>query len=128
MDQLDIDFKEAISMSSRLMTNNLKRQAPYKTGALRNSVRVNGTYNGTSLDFTISSLKYGVFLDRGTGLLRSKSKTRKPWNPKPGSGIGKGGIKPRWWMTLEKSVFEGMRKRVAKAAGKFIVIKVFRNK
>ena len=121
----DIDLTEAISLSSRLMTANLKRQAPYKTGALRNSVKVRGTYDGNSLSFTISSLKYGVFLDRGTGPFRSRS--RKSWNPRPGSGVGKGGIKPRWWMTLEKSVFEGMRKRVAKAAGKFIVIKIFRN-
>jgi len=120
----DIDFKEAINMASRMMTANLRKQVPVKTGTLRNSVSVKGSYDGTTLSFKVGSLKYGVYLDSGTG--RYKTKQRKQWNPRP--GVGKGGIKPRFWMTFEKAVFESMRKRVAKAVGNFIVMKVFRNK
>ena len=43
--------------------------------------------------------RYGIFLDSGTGPYRLPSKTA-PFNRTPKSGVGKGGIFPRYWTNL----------------------------
>lgn len=112
------EFDQAISMSARLMAANLRRQAPVDTGALRRSIKVQGRMTGDRINFSITYLAYGKFTDMGTG--RYHTRTRRSWNPRPGRG--RGGIKPRFWLTLERAVYENLQRRIAKATGKFIII------
>jgi len=117
--QNDIDLTSAINMAARLIAANLRRQAPVATGALKRSIRVSGSYTGDSIQFRYSYLYYGKFVDKGTGPygVRGKGKTGQ-WNPNPGKGIG--GIRPRFWTSLEDSVKKQVKKQVAKAIGQYI--------
>lgn len=111
-------FTQAIATSARLMQANLKRQAPFDTGVLHKSIKVRGTMVGDRVEFNVSYAEHGIYTDLGTG--RYRTRTRKTWNPRPGKG--KGGIKPRFWLTFSKTVYDNMRRRIAAATGKFIIV------
>jgi len=112
------EFDQAISYGARLLQANLKRQAPVDTGALQKSIKVRGRMVGDRINFNVEYLGYGKFTDMGTGPYRASA--RKTWNPRPGKG--RGGIKPRFWLTFNRAVYDQVRKRIAQAVGKFIVL------
>jgi len=121
---LDPDIRRAASTAARLTTTKLKSQAPVKTGALRNSVRTQVIPRGDAFTLQISYLPYGKFLDLGTGPYRTRPTNRRAWNPKPGKG--KGGIKPRFWTTLDRVWRRENFDRLFQAAVKKIVVNTFR--
>jgi hypothetical protein len=120
----DINLQEAISMGARIISANLKRQAPVKTGALSRSITVRGYFDGKSLKFSSDYLRYGIFTDLGTG--RYRSKRRMGWTPNP--GVGKKGIRPRYWTTLERSVSVNIKKTVTKIIKDYIKFQLTRKK
>lgn len=121
MDEFESKIKSTLNMASRLIQANLKRQAPVDTGALKKSIKVRGTYTGNSIQFKYDYLYYGKFVDKGTGLERYKKPgLTPPWNPKPGKG--EGGIRPRFWTTLDKSIRSVVRKQINKIIKESILI------
>jgi hypothetical protein len=129
----DLDFSQALNTASRLITANLKRQVPVGKGtkkkpggALKRSIKVKGTFTGESIQFRYSYLKYGVWVDKGTGIYGVYGKGKRgQWNPNPAEG--KKGIRPRFWTTLEDSTRMRIKKIIAKVIGQYIRIQ-FRKK
>lgn len=115
----DLDLNQPINMAARLIAANLRRQAPVDTGALKRSIRVTGTFTGKSIQFRYDYLYYGKFLDKGTGPygVRGKGK-RGQWDPNPGKG--RGGIKPRFWTSLEDSTKIRVKKIISNVIKQYI--------
>jgi hypothetical protein len=97
--------------SAEIIERELTQQSPYKTGALRKSIKVVPVITDDGVRFTADYKKYGVYVDRGTGPY--KSRRRGAWNPSPGKG--KGGIKPRFWTTISRQVQVRVKDLISKA-------------
>ncbi len=121
---LDPDIRRAATTAARLTTTKLKSQAPVKTGALRDSVRTRVAVKGDNFSLIITYKPYGLYTDLGTGPYKTSPKNRRGWNPKPGKG--KGGIKPRFWTTLDKVWREDNFNKLFRTAFKKIVVNTFR--
>lgn len=122
MAKFDEILTPATNMVSRIMSAQLRRQAPVDTGALKRSIHVKAIRTNNSVQFVTDYLPYGVYTDMGTGPY--KTTKRGEWNPKPGKG--KGGIKPRFWTSPSKTVVKDIRKIMAKAMGQYIKITLTR--
>jgi hypothetical protein len=118
----ELNLSEAISMGARVMQANLRRQAPIKTGNLKRSITVRGTYDGKTLKFISDYLYYGKFTDLGTGPY--KANKRGAWNPKP--GLGRGGIRPRFWTTIDRAVQASLKNTIAKIVKEHIKFQLSR--
>lgn len=94
---MDISLKPVLPTIQKMIQDKLRLQAPVKTGTLKASVSVRATEGPDGLEVRTGFLKYGIFLDSGTGPYRLPSRT-SPFNRNPGKG--KGGIKPRYWTNL----------------------------
>ena len=116
----ELNLSQALNTAARLIEANLKRQAPVDTGALKRSIKVKANYTGESIQFRYDYLYYGVYVDKGTGPYGVYGKGNKPgqWNPRPGKG--KGGIKPRFWTSLQDSTKIRIKKIIAKVIGEYI--------
>lgn len=109
MAQFDEVLTPATNMASRLVSAQLRRQAPVKTGALKRSVHVTANRDGETVVFLADYLPYGVFTDLGTKSYLTEDSNRGPWNPNPGKPEqGKKGIKPRFWNSLSESVWQSI--------------------
>ena len=108
MARFDQILTPATNMASRLISLQLRRQAPVDTGRLKRSVHVKVRREGESGEYTFTFeaeyLGYGIFTDLGTGPYGVTESAREEWNPSPGKG--KGGIKPRFWNSLSESVMK----------------------
>lgn len=114
------DLRETYNKIARRLEQILQLQAPVDTGRLRKSIAV--TYDKKG--FVIyDPTGYGFYTHAGTGR-ESASKGSNPesvydalgdrtWNPNP--GVGKGGIKPRFWMNFSESVYEMINTELEKA-------------
>lgn len=95
------ELKPAFDKASRIILAELKQQAPVSKsgknkGELKRSIVVKPVFVSTSnLGFEITGDQYGSYLDMGTGTYAAKK--RGPFDKNPGPG--KGGIKPRFWLT-----------------------------
>ena len=98
---MEPEIVRSASLAARLMETKLRSQAPVKTGALRDSVKVVPRFTEKSVLLDVVSLNYGKYTDLGTGPYRTPPSKRRNWNPRPGKG--KGGIKPRFWTSLTRS-------------------------
>jgi hypothetical protein len=105
------ELTKAANMAARIMTQELKRQSPRKTGALSKSIKVQVRVTDDKVTYVTDHLRYGIYLDRGTGPYYTKVKAE--WNPKPGKG--KGGIKPRHWKTISSTARKTMTDLILKA-------------
>ena len=116
----DLELSGPLNMAARLIEANLKRQAPVDTGALKRSIKVKANYTGESVQFRYSYNTYGVFVDKGTRPYGVYGKGRKPgpWNPNPGKG--EGGIKPRFWTSLENSTKIRVKRIISKVINQYI--------
>lgn len=112
--QRDLNLDKAISMGARLISANLRNQAPSRE--LKRSIRVQGMFDGNSLRFSSNYLYYGKFLDLGTGTY--KTRKRGDWNPAPGKG--RKGIRPRFWTTIERTVQNNLKRIVSKIVRDYI--------
>jgi hypothetical protein len=97
----ELTLKPVLNTISKIMQDQLRRQAPVATGALQKSVTVRAVESKDGVQMVTGYLNYGVFTDSGTGRYR-KPNPNATWNPRPGKG--KGGIKPRYWTNLNKAV------------------------
>lgn len=111
----NLDTNKIINQVCKLIRLNLVKQVPVVSGKLRASIKVSGKVTADGITFSSTYLGYGVYLDKGTGPY--KSKIRGEWNPKPGKG--KGGIKPRYWTTLEESTRKSIREIAVDAIKKW---------
>lgn len=121
-DTLEIDVNEAINMAVRLTRDNLIRQVPVKTGALRDSIQVSGGVKKNQLTINSDYLFYGKFVDQGTGPYATKK--RLTWRPRPGRG--RKGIRPRYWTTLEKSTRLEIKRIFERVIAQQIRVKLIR--
>jgi hypothetical protein len=119
MAEEDLNFSQALSMASREITALLKRQVPVDTGELKRSISVKGNFTGESIQFRYGYLKYGVYVDKGTGpyAVRGKGKSGD-WNPRPGKG--RGGIRPRFWTSLNPATRNRIKRVIARVTAQFI--------
>lgn len=108
MAKFDQILTPATNMASRLISAQLRRQAPVKTGRLKRSIHINvireggdGNYRFTFME---EYLGYGIFTDLGTGPYGVAEEARGEWDPNPGKG--KGGIRPRFWNSLSEAVMK----------------------
>ena len=113
------EYKRAAYDAVRIIERIITSQAPVKTGALKNSIRVQPKFRNDRVSLDFYYLEYGRYVDLGTGRYRTSPSKRRNWNPKPGKG--KGGIKPRFWTTLKKDVRREVNKLFAKYSFKFFV-------
>lgn len=115
---LEPEIKKAMGDAARVIESLLKFQAPKKTGSLAKSVKVVGqeTKSG-NVSFQSNYNRYGRFLDWGT-LAESAYPNRGRWNPRPGKG--RGGIKPRFWTTINAATRERVKQIMAAATSKVI--------
>lgn len=113
------EFKRAAYDAIRIIERIITAQAPVKTGALRNSIRIQPGFKNDNVNLDFYYLEYGKYLDLGTGRYRTRPSRRRNWNPRPGKG--KGGIKPRFWTTLKKEVRREINRLFAKYSFKFFV-------
>jgi hypothetical protein len=123
----DLELSGPLNMAARLIEANLKRQAPVGKGtkkkpggALKRSIKVKANYTGESVQFRYSYLYYGVYVDKGTRPYGVYGKGSKPgpWNPNPGKG--EGGIKPRFWTSLENSTKIRVKRIISRVIGQYI--------
>jgi hypothetical protein len=87
--------KQANSIA-RLLEAELNKQKPFSK-----TVRVRAIVKSNAIDFVYSYPVYGKFLDLGTERYRVDEAQRGAFSRSPGKGIG--GIKPRFWMTINES-------------------------
>jgi hypothetical protein len=108
MARFDQILTPATNMVSRMISNQLRRQAPVDTGRLKRSIHVTVRREGGDGDYTFTFEAeyngYGIYTDLGTGPYGVTESAREEWNPNPGKG--KGGIKPRFWNSLSESVMK----------------------
>jgi hypothetical protein len=118
---MKIDLRPTYNRISRKLEAILRYQAPVDTGHLRNSIMVGYDEHGIII---YDPTSYGMYLHRGTGDERDSASStndattyynllRNRWNPNPGEG--KGGIKPRYWMNFEDSIYEMIDQEIEKA-------------
>jgi len=122
MAKFDEILTPATNMASRLISLQLRRQAPVKSGALKRSIHVNvereDLGDNISFTFTTEYLGYGIFTDLGTRPYGVSPEQRGEWNPNPGKG--KGGIKPRFWNSISESVWQPIEDMLADAIAQSI--------
>jgi len=120
-----IDLKPAMKLMERVIQAALRYQAPVKTGALQKSVKVRAVETPDGIIFIPTFLKYGTYLNEGTGRYKVKDTTGRPWNPSPGKG--KMGIKPRFWLNTQEKTKQVVNQILAREVAKQIK-KEFRTK
>lgn len=125
------EITKILGEASRLIQDVLEAQAPVakiRGGTLRDSVRViGGEGKSGNIIFKSSYKDYGVFLDYGTGPFDTYPR-RGPFSGDPGSGVGEGGIRPRYWTSLDSSVKLRVRQIVKTATEQMIRIELKRVK
>lgn len=116
----DPEITKAMGDAARLIQELLRSQAPVKTGTLRDSVRVRGEEGKSgNIVFRSTYKDYGVYLDYGTGPFNTYPQ-RSAYRRNPGSGVGQGGIKPRFWTSLDESTRLRVRDIMKKATEQII--------
>lgn len=115
---IEPEIKKAMGDAARLIETLLKSQAPKKTGALAKSVQITPkeTPKG-NIVFQSNYNRYGRFLDWGT-LAESAYPNRGKWNPRPGKGTG--GIKPRFWTTINAATKQRIKQIMTAATAKVL--------
>jgi len=116
----DPEITKAMGDAARVIQELLRSQAPVKTGTLRDSVRVVGQEGKSgNIVFKSTYKDYGVYLDYGTGPFNTYPQ-RGAYRRNPGSGVGQGGIKPRFWTSLDESTRLRVRDIMKKATEQII--------
>lgn len=113
---MEININQALEMGARVLESRLKFQAPVDTGALKRSVKVNASLTADGFRYEVNYLKYGKFLDLGTGRYFRGEEPKAKWKPNPGKG--KGGIKPRYWTNLPVSWYTRINRIIEKELAK----------
>jgi len=102
----------AAQVASRLIEEELRSQAPGRK--IGPGLSVSPVIERDAIDFVVTfadGVKYGIFLDRGTGRYRAGETEVGRWNPNPGKGTG--GIIPRFFTVISN----GTQERIAQILG-----------
>lgn len=118
MARFDKYLTPATNMASRLVSLQLRRQSPVKTGRLRKSIHIRANRTDEGVTFVATYLDYGTFTDTGTGPYGVQDSDRRSWDPIPGKG--KGGIKPRFWLSLDDIFLDNINDMLAEAVERAI--------
>lgn len=113
----ELTLKPVLTMISRIMQDELRRQVPVDTGKLQKSITVRAIETDDGIQMVTGYLTYGRFLDSGTGRYRKPNPNAR-WNPKPGKG--RMGIKPRYWTNLNKATTAKIAKIIQRELAKQI--------
>ena len=97
---MELTLKPILPTITKMVLDQLRQQAPVKTGALQRSVTVQAVEDGDGFQIKTGFLTYGIFLDSGTKNYYNPNPTA-PWRKSPPKG--KGGIPPRYWTNLGQS-------------------------
>ena len=121
----DPEIKRAMAEAARIIETLLKSQAgKMKASSLAASIEVVPREKANRVTFTVDSIYYGKYLDMGT--MDERANRRGAFDPNPGVGVG--GIKPRFWTTInaatririkkimEQAVKTVIRRQLSKAA------------
>jgi len=95
----------AARTAAAIIEEELKLQAP--SNKIGSGLTVYPVIEEDAIDFVVvfaDGVKYGIFLDRGTGRYRAGETEVGRWNPNPGKG--KGGIIPRFFTVISDSAQE----------------------
>jgi hypothetical protein len=90
---MEKELRKQLSMIARMLEMELNKQKPFK-----DRVRVTPKVSGDKIEFVYYFPSFGRYLDLGTEQYRVSEMDRGPFNRSPGKG--KGGIKPRFWMSI----------------------------
>ncbi len=113
----DPELARAMAETARVIETLLKGQATkMKASGLAKSIEVVSKDKGGKVSFTVDSIYYGKFLDMGT--MKERARRRGPFDPNPGVGVG--GIKPRFWSTVNTATRLRIKKIMEKAVKTFI--------
>lgn len=113
-----LDLKPTLNLIERIIKTALRAQAPVKTGALQKSVQVKAVLSEDGVKFTPTFLRYGTYLNQGTGRYKVKETKGRPFNPNPGKGTM--GIKPRFWLNIQATTMQAVNKILYKEIAKQI--------
>jgi hypothetical protein len=81
-------------------------------------VQVKAVLSEDGVKFTPTFLRYGTYLNEGTGRYKVKNTTGRAWNPSPGKG--KMGIKPRFWLNTQEKTKQVVNQILAREVAKQI--------
>lgn len=93
---------EAYEMAAREIQAIIRAQAPGNN--IEKGLTVTYEVDGDTVAWRVNfadDVKYGIYLDEGTGPYEDEE--FDPWNPNPGKGTD--GIKPRHFTTIEPAVW-----------------------
>jgi hypothetical protein len=102
----------AARTAAALIEQELKAQSPSRK--IGSGLFVTPSVSAEGVEFSVTfadGVRYGIFLDRGTGRYRAPETEVGRWNPNPGKGTG--GIIPRFFTVISDSTQE----RVAQVLG-----------
>ncbi len=107
------EVKSIYQTVARSIENEIKAQAPSKKIAAGTTVVTEFTGDDEVQFVTVieDQVKYGIYLDKGTGKYRSDTEGR--WNPNPGKGTD--GIRPRFWTSLSDTFVERINMMIEQA-------------
>ncbi len=107
------EVKKIYELVARSIENEIKAQAPSKKIASGTTVVAEFTGDNEVEFVTVieDRVKYGIYLDKGTGKYRSD--TEGKWNPNPGKGDD--GIIPRFWTSLSDTFMERINMMIEEA-------------
>jgi hypothetical protein len=81
-------------------------------------VQVKAVLSEDGVKFTPTFLRYGTYLNEGTGRYKVKETKGRPFNPNPGKGTM--GIKPRFWLNIQTTTMQAVNKILYKEIAKQI--------
>lgn len=93
---MEKQIRREAAIIARMLEAELNKQKPFSK-----RVRVKAVVTASTIEFVYSYPEYGNYLDLGTERYRVSEANRKSFNKNPGTGIG--GIKPRFWMSINTS-------------------------
>jgi hypothetical protein len=119
------ELRAPLTRAASLITTNIKDQTPVDTGKLKGSIKTQIVETPDGYSFRLVSkeyVKYGRFVDRGTGPYRTTK--RGKWNQRPAKG--KGGIIPRFFTTVNSSTIRRVKKILSDAMDKYVAFELRR--
>lgn len=95
----------AARSAAQIIEQDIRSQSPSRR--IARGLKVDPIVEQDEIAFEVTfddNVKYGVYLDRGTGKYRASETEVGKWNPNPGKG--KGGIIPRFFTVIPETALE----------------------
>lgn len=103
--ELSTETKRKLDTLARIYQTEVRSQAPGDNISRGTTIVVVYEDNSFSFASVLSEkVRYGRYLDEGTGPYYKSNAPRGPWNPDPGKGTK--GIIPRYWLSISEVLEE----------------------